>query len=207
MATSRRHRAQLNIRWLWSMRRLPPPRTGRRGHRRRYATRMRCYRFGGDTEAQTVTPTAWVSSCRWRPCFTARIDGWSRDRLSHRPVPLRVAGHGLRGSSAALAVVASPIRSPPARWGGRRNPAQEPHPRHAPGSGETRSKAWAWWEPDPFACRHEEEENQIQEKTRSTRLTPGGENHSHRLCAKRTRTPTTPKPPENRAFQPPLTVL
>ncbi len=64
--------------------RLPPPRIGRRGHRRRYFVQPWCYRFGGGTEAQAVIDSfaAWASSSPWRPCSTAPIGGGSRAHRS-----------------------------------------------------------------------------------------------------------------------------
>ena len=133
---------------------LPPPRAGRRGHRRRYSTSLHCYRFGGDTEAQAVTPTAWASFCRWRPCFTARIGGWSRDHRSPWPWVKRRCDRG----RPALGAARSGATTTSMAGAGR-----EPPPRHAPARNQT------------HYIRPEGGKNQIQGastsgRTRATRL-------------------------------------
>jgi hypothetical protein len=194
MTTNRWHRAQLNIRWLWSMTGLLPPRTGRRGHRRRYsAHQLCCYRFGGSTEAQTVTPTAWASSSRWRPCFTVRIGGWSPERLSRRRWAKRRCDRcrpavGAVRSGATTTSMTGDWREPAPRYAPARNHIH--YVRSEGGENQTPGASTSV-RTGSTRLRAEEEENQIQQKTRSTRLTPGGENHIQRLRAKRTRTPTT----------------
>jgi len=115
---------------------------------------------------------AWASSSQWSPCSTAPSGGWSP------------------GRSVTAAIGEAVVCSLPARCrGGTRSRAR------------TTSTVCARGQPDPGGMRlgasrsirlqAEEEDNQIQEKTRSTRLAPGGENHIQRLCASRTRTRTT----------------
>ena len=163
---------------------LPPPRTGRCSHRRRYSVPLLCDRIGGDTEAQAVTPTAWASSCRWRPCFTAWIGGWSRQHRSRRRCverwcdrcrPVVGGEHEIRGKNHIHGMRPSGTRSTISvqRVGKTRTRGRAPED-----------------QPDPRLLQAKEEENQSQEETRSTRLAPG-ENQIHRLRARRTRTTPT----------------